>query len=83
VRDGERHRHAAGAPDPALDGDVVEARCNEKGHARFLQVLRLTEQALRDALPSRVEIGVGVESGRVDNRGARIVRAHKPAECPD
>ena len=70
MRDGQRHGHAAGAPDAALHGRIGEARRHEERDARLVQVVVVGEQRSGDAPRGVVELVVGERAVGGDDRGA-------------
>ena len=71
MRHGQRHGHAAGAPDPALHGGVREARRHQKRHARLVQVGVVAEQRAGHAPRRIVELLVGERAVGGDDRRSR------------
>jgi len=59
VRRRQRHGHASGAPDRPRDHHVREARWNQVGDARFLQVAARTREDRRDSRGRFIEVEVG------------------------
>ena len=89
MRDGQRHGHAAGPPDAALDGDVLEAGLDEECHSRLVEVDAAVEQRAGDASRRAIEIAVAVRAAVRDDRNARIIhtclssnRARRPPLSP-
>jgi hypothetical protein len=75
MRDGQRHGHAARAPDAALDRRVRKARRHQKRDARLMQIVVIAEQLSSNALRCRVELIVRVGATIGDDRGAWFHRS--------
>jgi hypothetical protein len=70
VRYGERHRHAAGAPDAALDCRVGKPGGNEERDARLIQIIVVAEQRAGHARGRLVQLIVRIGAAVRDNRDA-------------
>ena len=68
MRDRERDRDSAGAPDPPLRRDVSKTRRREKGDARLLQVVAAGKQTRGDASRVVEEIPIRKRAFCCDDR---------------